>query len=92
MGGGAGASTGSQVGKVIEAAPTHTSLRMRKVGPSRGERRGARTGEMRAGIVNVGVWIWPEARSRAHKQSIIGEKTGKRSILSGDDGGRRTGI
>jgi len=71
---------------------THTSLRMRVGLPSRGERRGARAGEMRAGIINMGVLICPEDRSRAHKQNTIVEKTGKKIILSGDDGGRRTRV
>ena len=50
-----GASNGLQVGKEMGTVPIHTSLRMRMTGPSAGERRGVRTGEMRAGMVKIGV-------------------------------------
>lgn len=79
---GTGASTGLQVGKVMGIVPMHTSLRMRMVGPSARERRGVRTGETRAGMVNIEVYVGVEARSRAHKQNTAVEKAGKKIILS----------
>lgn len=72
----------------METAASHTSVRMRMVGPSEGERRGVRTGGMSAGMMDMGVWIGSMATSRDHKQIIPAEKTRKSIIVSGDDGKR----
>lgn len=44
----------SQIGRVIRTVASHTSVRMRMVGPSVGERTGVRTGEARTGMENMG--------------------------------------
>ena len=82
--GGRGTSDGSQMGKVMGTAASHTSMRI--MGPSAGGRRGVRTGEARVGMKSIGTSIGPEARSRDHKQRTAAEKRGKSIIVSWVDG------